>query len=34
MTMFRYRDATLALGGAAFELDNCGVCAGMGTLTT
>lgn len=34
MTIFRYGDATLALRGAAFELDNCGVCAGMGTLTT
>lgn len=34
MPMFRYCDATPALRGAAFELDNCGVCAGMGTLTT
>ena len=34
MTKSRYGDATLALRGAAFELDNCGVCAGMGTLTT
>ena len=34
MTMFCYGDATLALSGAVFELDNCGVWAGMGTLTT
>jgi hypothetical protein len=34
MAMFRYGDATLAPSGAAFELDNWGVWADMGTLTT